>query len=339
MKAAVFHGPGKPLTIEDLEKPIAGPEEALVKVAACGVCATDLHYLHGTPTFKKPPLILGHEVSGWVEDVAPDVTAFRSGEAVLVPSVQSCGECMPCRRGRDNLCERMVMPGNHVDGGFAQFLKVPARALIRLPEGLPVQESAVISDAVSTPFHAVRTRGRVQGGDRVAIFGCGGVGINAVQIAAALGATVIAVDVDPRKLEQAKGLGAAEALNAREGDVAKAIRKLTSGGVDVAFEIVGKPQVLDQAFSSVRAGGTLVAVGYSEETWNFAVHRAMFREMSVLGSLGCCSSDYPTILEMVRSGRIRLEPVVGDRLPLDRINEALARLEAGTVTGRQLVVP
>lgn len=339
MRAALFHGPGKPLTVEDVETPSVGPGDALVGVAACGVCATDLHYLHGTPTFKTPPLILGHEVSGWVEALGPGVTGFAHGETVLVPAVLSCGECLNCRRGRDNLCERMVMPGNHADGGFAEFIRVPARNLVRLPEGLPLQESAVISDAVSTPFHAVRNRGHVQGGDWVAIFGCGGVGMNAVQIAAALGATVIAVDVDSTKLALARELGAKEAFNPKEADVPKAIRKLTGGGVDVAFEIVGKPQVLDQAFGSVRAGGTLVAVGYSEETWNFAVHRVMFREMSVIGSLGCRSADYPAILEMVRAGRIRLDPVVGDRLPLEKINDALARLEAGTVSGRQLIVP
>ncbi len=339
MKAALFHGPGKPLTVEEVETPKVGPGDVLVQVAACGVCATDLHYLHGTPTFKKPPLILGHEVSGRVEAVAPDVTSFAKGETVLVPAVLSCGECLNCRRGRDNLCERMVMPGNHADGGFAEFIKVPARNLVRLPQGLPLEESAVISDAVSTPFHAVRNRGHVQGGDWVAIFGCGGVGINAVQIAAALGATVIAVDVDPKKLSQARELGAAESFNPKEGDVPKAIRKLTGGGVDVAFEIVGKPQVLDQAFGSVRAGGTLVTVGYSEETWNFAVHRVMFREMSVIGSLGCRSADYPTILAMVQAGKIRLGPVVGERLPLEKINEALANLENGTVSGRQLIIP
>ncbi len=339
MRAALFHGPGKPLTVEEVETPGLGPGDALVKVVACGVCATDLHYLHGTPTFKKPPLVLGHEVSGRIEALAPDVSGFAPKEAVLVPAVLSCGQCLNCRRGRDNLCERMVMPGNHADGGFAEFIKVPARNLIRLPDGLPLEESAVISDAVSTPFHAVRNRGHVQGGDWVAIFGCGGVGINAVQIAAALGATVIAVDIDPRKLAQARELGATEALNPKEGDVPKAIRKLTGGGVDVAFEIVGKPQVLDQAFGSVRAGGTLVAVGYSEETWDFAVHRVMFREMSVVGSLGCRSADYPTILQMVRAGKIRLSPVVGDRLPLEQINQALARLESGSVSGRQLIIP
>lgn len=339
MKAAVFQGPGKPLTIEEVETPTLVAGDALIKVAACGVCATDLHYLHGTPTFKKPPLILGHEVSGWVEAVAPGVASVAPGQTVLVPAVLSCGDCLNCRRGRDNLCDRMVMPGNHADGGFAEFLKVPARGLIPLPEGLPLQESAVISDAVSTPFHAVRNRGHVQGGDWVAIFGCGGVGINAVQIAAALGATVIAVDIDPKKLALARELGAREALNPKEGDVPKAIRKMTGGGVDTAFEIVGKPQVLDQAFGSVRPGGTLVTVGYSEETWNFAVHRVMFREMSVVGSLGCRSTDYPAILQMVRAGKIRLEPVVGDRLRLEQVNEALARLEAGTVMGRQLVIP
>lgn len=339
MKAALFHGPGRPLTVEEVETPKVGPGEALVKVAACGVCATDLHYLHGTPTFKKPPLVLGHEVSGRIEELASGAAGYQRGDAVLVPAVLSCGECLNCRRGRDNLCERMVMPGNHADGGFAEFIKVPARNLVHLPQGLPLEESAVISDAVSTPFHAVRNRGHVQGGDVVAVFGCGGVGINAVQVAAALGATVIAVDIDPKKLAQARELGAVEAFNPKEGDVPKAIRKLTGGGVDVAFEIVGKPQVLDQAFGSVRAGGTLVAVGYSEETWNLAVHRVMFREMSVIGSLGCRSADYPTILAMVQSGKIRLEPVVGERLPLDKINEALANLETGAVSGRQLVVP
>lgn len=339
MRAAVFHGPGKPLTIEDVPTPEPGSGEVLVKVAACGACATDLHYLHGTPTAKKPPLILGHEVSGWVERTGPAVAGFAHGQAVLVPSVLSCGECLNCRRGRDNLCERMVMPGNHADGGFAEYMKVPARNLVALPDGFPIHESAVISDAVSTPFHAVRTRAHVQGGDRVAIFGCGGVGMNAVQVAAALGANVIAVDVDATKLAKARDLGATEVLNPREADVPKEIRKLTGGGVDVAFEIVGKPQVLDQALASVRAGGTLVAVGYSEEPWNLAVHRVMFRELSVLGSLGCCSSDYPLIFQMVHAGKIRLQPVVSGRIPLEHVNEALANLEAGTASGRQLIVP
>ncbi len=337
MKAAVFRGPGKRLEVEEVEVPALGPGEVLVRTAACGVCATDLHYLHGTPTFKKPPLILGHEVSGIVEKVAGDVAGFSEGERVLVPAVISCGSCANCREGRDNICEKMSMVGNHIDGGFAEFVRVPARGLCRLPSELPLQESSVISDALSTPFHAVKNRGMVRAGDRVAIFGCGGVGINAVQIAAAFGATVMAVDIDDRKLELAKRLGASAAFNSKGADVVKEIRNATDGGVEVAFEVVGRPEVQNLAFSSVRTGGRLVTVGSSERSWELNVGRVMFREITIIGTLGCRSSEYPRIIEMVRSGKLKLGPVISEKLPLGEVNAALQNLEAGTVIGRQMV--
>lgn len=337
MKGAVFHGPGQDLEVADVPLPTLERGDVLVRTAACGVCATDLHYMHGTPTFKKPPLILGHEVSGVVAKVSEGVADYFGGERVLVPAVLSCGSCANCREGRDNICERMAMVGNHIDGGFAEYLKVPARMLYRLPAELPIQESAVISDAMSTPYHAVKNRGMVRAGDFVAIFGCGGVGINAVQIAAAFGATVVAVDVDERKLELARRLGASVTFNSKEADTVKGIRSLTGGGVDVAFEIVGRPEVLDLAFSSVKTGGRLVSVGYSERNWDFKVSRVMFREITVIGSLGCRSSEYPRIIEMVRSGKLKLSPVISEKLPIDGVNEALRKLEAGTVIGRQVV--
>lgn len=337
MKAAVFHGPRSPLTIEEAPLPKIGPEDVLVKVAACGVCATDLHYLHGTPTFKKPPMILGHEISGLVEEVGASCTAVTRGERVLVPAVLSCGTCANCREGRDNICENMRMVGNHMDGGFAEFVSVPSRTLFKIPEGLSLQESAVISDAVSTPFHAVKDRGAVKAGEWVAIFGCGGVGLNAVQVAAALGGVVIAVDIDDRKLELAKRLGAAEVVNSNTQDAPRAIREITGGGADVAFEVVGRPSVLDLAFGSVRAGGRLVTVGYSEEDWKFRVSRLMFREMAVTGSLGAKSAEYPRIIELVRRGKIRIGPVISQKLPLQSINDSLDNLEKGTVVGRQIV--
>lgn len=338
MKAAVFNGPGESLEIREVAVPEPGPGDVLVRVAACGVCATDLHYLHGTPTFRKPPLILGHEVSGVVEKAPPDVAAFASGDRVLIPAVLSCGNCASCREGRDNICEQMAMLGNHIDGGFAEFVRVPARSVFKLPAGLPLQDSAIISDAISTPFHAVKNRGMVRAGDLVAIFGCGGVGINAVQIAAAFGATVLAVDIDDAKLELAKKLGASATFNSRDPDTVKGIRSMTGGGVDIAFEIVGRPEVLELAFSSVRPGGRLVSVGYSERNWDFRVNRVMFREMTIVGSLGCRTSEYPRIIEMVRSGRLKLGPVVSERCSLGEVNAALQKLEAGTVLGRQLVV-
>lgn len=338
LRAAIFHGPRAPLTIEEAPLPKKSPGEALVKVAACGVCATDLHYLHGTPTFKKPPMILGHEISGVVEEVGEGEGAVAKGDRVLVPAVLSCGVCLNCREGRDNICENMRMVGNHMDGGFAEFVSVPSKMLFKLPGELPLQESAVISDAISTPFHAVERRGAVRAGEWVAIFGCGGVGLNAVQVAAALGGVVIAVDIDDRKLDLAKRLGAAETLNSSTQDVPKAIRGLTGGGADVAFEVVGRPSVLDLAFGSARGGGRLVTVGYSEESWNFRVNRVMFREMTVIGSLGARLSEYPRIIELVRRGKIRLEPVISGRVPIESINDSLDRLEKGSVIGRQIVI-
>jgi propanol-preferring alcohol dehydrogenase len=338
MKAAIFKGAGQPLEIAEVDVPRPKYGEALVKVKACGVCATDLHYLHGTPTFKKPPLILGHEISGIVEEVGEGVEGISVGEAVIVPPVISCGTCGRCREGRDNICDNMKMVGNHMDGGFAEYLTVPARVLVKLPQGLPVYDCAIISDAVSTPFHAVKNRGEVRGGEWVAIFGCGGVGIHAVQIAAAFGASVITVDIDDRKLRLARELGAVETVNPREVDAVKTIQRMTSGGVDAAFEIIGKPTTLEQAFSVVRPGGRLVVVGYSAEDWNLRASRVMFREISVLGSLGCRLAEYPAIIKMVASGRLKLGPTISDRLGLEDVNEALNRLEKGMVVGRQIVV-
>lgn len=340
MKAAVFHGEGSPLTIEEVGEPRdLGPGEVLVRVAACGVCASDLHYLHGTPTFKKPPLILGHEISGFVEDVARDVKELAPGEAVIVPPLISCGDCANCREGRDNICYEGLMIGNSVDGGFAEFIKVPARMLHKIPSNLPVHESAVISDAVSTPFHAVKNRGEVKPGEWVAVFGCGGVGLNAVQAAAALGASVIAVDIDERKLRLARELGAVETINPQEVDVAKSTRSIAGRrGVDAAFEVVGKPSVMEQALEVVRPGGRLVIVGYSHKNWDLRVSRVMFREISVIGSLGCRSAEYPYIIRLVERGLIKLGPIISERMPLEKINDALKRLEEGAVVGRQIIV-
>ncbi|HID05227.1 MAG TPA: hypothetical protein EYP20_05425 [Aigarchaeota archaeon] len=339
MRAALFKAAGQPLELADVEEPKPGYGEALVKVAACGVCATDLHYLHGVPTFKKPPLILGHEISGVVEEVGEGVEGVKPGDRVLIPPVLSCGACQRCREGRDNICEGMQMVGNNIDGGFAEYIKAPAKMLFKLPDELPLHESCIISDAVSTPFHAVKNRGAVRGGEWVAILGCGGVGINAVQIAASLGASVIAIDIDGRKLQLAKQLGAVETVNPAEVDLAKTVYQITGGaGVDAAFEIIGKPATLEQAFNLVKPGGRLVVVGYSAENWSMRVSRVMFREVTVLGSLGCRLAEYPTLINMVRSGRIKLEPVISSRLKLEQVNEAMKNLEEGRVLGRQIIV-
>lgn len=341
MKAAVFRAAGQPLTIEDIARPVPARGEVVVRVAACGVCHTDLHYIdHGTPTFKAPPLVLGHEISGTIETIGPDVAGFEGGDPVVVAAVLSCGRCDACRAGRENICENGVMLGNHIDGGYAEFTVVPAKDVFRLPPGVPLVEGAIIADAITTPYHAVVNRGRVRPGDHVLVLGCGGVGLNVVQIAAAMGARVIAVDLSDDKLGWAARLGATDLINsARVDRLDREIRRLTGGpGADVAFEVVGRGSTQEQAFGCLRTGGRLVLVGYSTDTMKLNSGRVMFRELEVIGSLGCRPLDYPRVIELVRQERIRVKELVTHRFPLEQINLALDVLRAGDAV-RAVITP
>lgn len=331
MRAAVFYGPGQALRIEEVAEPRPGAGEVLVKVAGCGVCHTDLHYIdHGVPTFKKPPLILGHETSGTIAGAGAGVGDWLEGDRVLLPAVYGCGQCAMCRTGRENVCERMVMFGNNVDGGYAEYVLAPAKDVLSLPEEIPLVEGAIIADAVTTPYHAVVNRGQVKPGDQVVVFGCGGIGLNLVQIAAAVGARVIAVDVIAEKLTWAERLGAEATLNAREYDrIDKEIRKLTGGGADIGFEAIGNPSTQAQTFASLRTGGRFVMVGYSAEKMSLDAGRVMYREMEIVGSLGCRAVDYPRVLSLVRQGKIKIKELVTACYPLEDINVAFDGLRKG----------
>jgi 2-desacetyl-2-hydroxyethyl bacteriochlorophyllide A dehydrogenase len=284
-------------------------------------------------------MILGHETSGTVASLGPDVDQWEIGEAVLLPAVYGCGECDMCRTGRENVCERMVMFGNNVDGGYAEFVLAPAKDLLRMPDEIPLVEGAIIADAVTTPYHAVVNRGRVQPGDQVVVFGCGGIGLNLVQIAAAMGARVLAVDLLDSKLEWARQFGASETLNPSSHErIDKAVKKLTDGGADVGFEAIGLPETQEAALSSLRTGGRLVLVGYSSQPMRLNSGRIMFREMEIVGSLGCRAVDYPRVLELVRQGKIRVKELVTGRFELADINAAFEALRRGEGI-RAVIVP
>jgi 6-hydroxycyclohex-1-ene-1-carbonyl-CoA dehydrogenase len=340
MRAAVFHGPGAGLKLEETPVPKVGPGEVLIQVAACGVCHTDLHYIeHGVPTFKKPPLVLGHEASGVVAECGAGVSNVRMGERVLIPAVLSCGKCGFCRVGRENICADMRMLGNHFDGAYAEFVGVPAKDVLHLPESIPLEEAAIIADAISTPYHAVRNRARVRPGDTVVVFGCGGVGINAVQLAAAAGGYVIAVDLSDRKLDWARQFGAAATINPTTVErVSKEVRTLTGGGADIAMEVIGNPRTIEEAFECVRIGGRLVVVGYTHEAVSIVAGKIMFKEIEVLGSLGCRPVDYVPLIRMVEQGRIDLKRQVTHRFRLEEIGKAFEVMKEG-VSLRSIVVP
>ncbi len=324
MKAAIFYEKGSPLKIEEI--PVSRPKgrEVLIKIRACGVCHTDLHYLdHGVPTFKKPPIILGHEPSGIVEEAGPEARKFKKGDRVIIPPVFSCGECALCRTGHENICENMVMLGNHINGAFAEYMTVGEKDVIPLPDEIPLEEGAIITDALATPFHALKNRANLKPGDVIAVFGCGGVGMNVVQVASAMGAKVIAVDAVEGKLSLARSLGASETVLAVKGeDTAKKIRKMTGGGVDIALEAIGMSQTLETAFGSIRAGGRLIVLGYCSDPLTINPARIMFREMEIIGSLGCRPVDFPRVIELIRLGKIKLKELVTHRFPLNDINGA-----------------
>lgn len=331
MRAAVFHAPHQPLEVTDIATPSPGPGEALVRVAACGMCHTDLHYLdHGVKTFKTPPLVLGHEVSGTVAALGAGVARPGLGERVLIPSVLSCGRCEFCREGRENLCEQLAMLGNNIDGGYAEYVVAPANELVGVPDSISLQHACVIADALSTPYHAVKDRGRVRPGDVVAVVGCGGVGLNVVQCAKAAGARVLALDLSEARLELARTLGADDVLDPRSIDRPdKHVKKLTGGGVDVAFEVVGSPPTIQLGFSLLKKGGRLCVIGFSSEDVTLPAGKIMYYEQEVVGSLGCGGGAYPEIMRMVESGQLRLGPIVSGTLPLEAINEGFDRLRRG----------
>jgi 6-hydroxycyclohex-1-ene-1-carbonyl-CoA dehydrogenase len=336
MKAALFRGPNRPLELADVPTPVPATGEVLVKVAGCGLCHTDLHYIdHGVETFKAPPLILGHEAAGTVAALGPGPHGANGktcavGDRVLIPAVLSCGRCGFCREGRENLCATLVMLGNNVDGAYAEYVAVPSKDLVPVPAGIPLDRACVIADAISTPYHAVKQRGRVRMGDSVAVVGCGGVGLNVIQCAAAAGARVLAVDVNDQRLQLARALGAAEAVNPRAVErVDKAVRKLTDGGVDVAFEAIGTPATIELAFSLLKRGGRLCVIGYSHEPVTLSAARLMYYELEIVGSLGCGAGEYPEILALVCQGKIKLDPIVSGTVPLAAINEGLDRLRRG----------
>ena len=353
LEAWTVEEPGKPMSLQDREVE-PGSLEAVIEVAGCGVCHTDLgFYYDGVPTRHGFPLTLGHEVSGTVVD-AGDAAREWIGRQVVVPAVIPCGECEACRAGRAPICPQQIFPGSDVHGGFATHLCVPSRGLCAVPDlrdpsvnpgGLELNELSVIADAVSTPYQAIRRSG-LGDGDLAVFVGTGGIGGFGVQLAGALGAAVVAVDVDDERLSAMEEHGADLALNSRQiafRDLRAAIRRLASER-DVPswktkiFETSGTTAGQALAFGLLGHGAYLSVVGFTPKKLELRLSNLMAFDATAEGNWGCAPEHYPAILDLVLSERVRLRPFIEQR-PLSTINQTFEDLHHRRITRRVILVP
>jgi len=347
----IMTGQGQPLVPIEFNPFPPGRDEVVVEIAGCGVCHTDLgYYYDGVRTKHDLPLTLGHEISGRVVDADTD-TLVWTDQAVIVPAVIPCGTCDTCRRGKPTICPNQKMPGNDIHGGFATHIVVPARGLCPVDEsrlraaGIELADLAVIADAVTTPYHAVIQAG-VGPGDLVVVNGVGGVGGYAVQIASALGGTVVAIDINQSKLDAMAGQGAALTLNARQmsgRDLKAAILAFAKDhGLRpsewIIFECSGTRVGQEAAFGLINHGATLCVVGFTMDKVEVRLSNLMAYHARALGNWGCPPELYPAALDLVLSGRVKVAPFV-EKHPLNEINQVFEAVHHGEVKRRAVLVP
>jgi 6-hydroxycyclohex-1-ene-1-carbonyl-CoA dehydrogenase len=327
-----------------------GPGEATVEVAGCGVCHTDLSFLHhGVRTRSALPLVLGHEISGYVRQVGPGVDTALVGHPVIVPAVLPCGECDLCRAGRRSICRKQVMPGNDRHGGFASHVVLPARFFCPVPDAVlrrhDLWELSVVADAVSTPFQAFKRSG-LAAGDLAVCVGVGGIGVYGVQIAAAAGAKVVALDIDDAKLAQARAAGAHATLNVKDvavQDVRKQVKRLADElGVSQflwkIFETSGMLAGQELAYALIGYGATLSVVGYATGKIEICLSNLMAFDAVAQGNWGADPLVYPELLQWIGDGRIAVRPYV-ERHALADINDVFDRAHHGKLVKRAVLIP
>jgi propanol-preferring alcohol dehydrogenase len=338
MKAAVLSDFKTPLSIEEVARPRPEADEVVIQVEACGVCHSDLHVAQGDwkqfAGIVKKPLILGHEIAGRVVEKGSAVHDLQIGDRVGVPWLHwSCGECEFCREGSENLCSRQKITGVTVDGGYAEFVKAPATHALKVPDALSALEAAPLFCAGVTVYRALKGAQIVRG-QRLAVFGIGGLGHLAVQLGRAFGSEVTAIDISEEKLALAKSLGATNTLKATASDGIKQLRR--SGGVHVALVTSAAKAAYDTAFSCLRPTGTLLVVGLPAENICFPPILMAGGEIRVRASAVGTRQDIHEVLAMAASGKVRCLAVAR---PLNQANEVFDELQKGQVSGRIVLTP
>ncbi len=358
MKAAVLHAANQPMTIEDIQIDKPGRREVLIRTAVAGLCHSDLHFIEGKYPWPVPA-VLGHESAGVVEAVGEDVTYVKPGDHVITCLSVFCGHCEHCLTGHMSICQspevkpapgvakRMHWKGQHLNqflnlSSFAEQMLVHEHALVKVREDMPLELAALIGCGVITGYGAVVHTAKVAPGETVAVIGCGGIGLSAINGAQIAGAgRIIAVDRDPVKLEMARRFGATDVVDASAGDPAAQVLELTKGGVHYAFECVGLKQTVEQAFGMLAPGGTATVVGMVPFGTKVELHGADFlRERRIQGSAMGSNRfrvDMPRLVDFYMQGKLHLDQMISGRLPLEKINEGFEAMKTGGIARNVIV--
>jgi alcohol dehydrogenase len=331
MRAAVFHEYGGPLSVEELPDPAPPDDGVVLEVGATGICRSDWHAWMGHDPDVSPPHIPGHEFAGTIVAVGAAVQRVRVGDRVTAPFCLGCGRCEPCRAGETQMCDDDYQAGFSGPGSFARYVALPRADLniVPLPEALDFVPAASLGCRFMTAYAAIAVHGRPAEGEWVAIHGCGGVGLAAAMVAVSRGARVVAVDIDPAKLELARALGAEQAVDARQGDAARGVRDATAGGAHVSIDALGSAATCTASVESLRKHGRHVQVGLmtgDERTPPVPMDRVISHELSLAGVHGMAVRHYPALLDEIAAGGLDPARLVGATVPLERAGEELAAM-------------
>lgn len=338
MKAALIKEFKKEFTIDEVDMPKLNENEALVKVKASCLCASDLRLRDGRVPSIVLPHIPGHEVVGEVVDLGRSVKKIQVGDRVVVYMYTVCGDCYACRLNRENLCVNIARLGFDRQGGHAEYAAIPESQLLKLPDNISYEEGAALPDAVSTMLHAIRDQGQLRLNEYVVIMGVGGLGIHGIQIGRLCGGRVIAVARSEKKLEAARGLGAEWTMNGNDEKLADKIVEVTNGrGVDLVIDLVVTQETVQTAAKCLKNGGIIVIVGSTAPEITFSVGQVMVKEIAIKGSVGMKKQALIDAIDLCKSGKIK--PIVTERYPLEGINEAAKRIEESKIIGRSVLVP
>ncbi len=347
MKAAVFEATKKPLAVKNVPDPQCAPDGAIITTKANGVCRSDWHAWAGDWTWMglaaQPGSILGHEFCGIVEEVGKDIKNFKKGDRVVVPFSQGDGTCEYCRNGQSNVCLTPLLPGFSYHGGFGSQVAVPFADLnlVSLPNSIDFVEAASMGCRFMTSWHGIVDRAQVKPGEWVAVYGCGGIGLAAINIASAMGANVIGIDLDSAKLELAKGMGAHHVINAKSTEPTAAVLDITKGGAHVAVDALGISTTCRNAIMSLRKQGRHLQIGLTTSAEkgeiSFPVDRMVTMELQVIATLGMQASHYPQMLAMVESKRCSPKSMVTGTIGLDGISKIFEEMNTYQNVGTTVI--